>query len=58
MKINLHRLQLSTKAEHIEWTCRTAFERLVMASPKDVTDFWQSIMLLQARQWWEQAVWA
>ena len=41
-------------AEHIEWACRTAFERLVVATPKEIADFWHAIPLAQARQWCEQ----
>jgi hypothetical protein len=44
------------EAEHIEWACRTAFERLVIATPKEIADFWHAITLAQARQWCEQAV--
>ncbi|MFN0108303.1 MAG: winged helix-turn-helix domain-containing protein [Blastocatellia bacterium] len=44
-----------TEAEHIEWACRTAFERLVIATPKEVADFWHAITLAQARQWCERA---
>ncbi len=43
-----------SEAEHIEWACRTAFERLVVATPKEITDFWHAITLAQARQWCEQ----
>lgn len=44
-----------TEAEHIEWACRTALERLVIATPKEIADFWYAIPLAQARQWCEQA---
>ncbi|MBS1812413.1 MAG: YcaQ family DNA glycosylase [Acidobacteria bacterium] len=44
-----------SEAEHIEWACHTAFERLVIATPKEIADFWHSITLAQARQWCEQA---
>lgn len=44
-----------TEAEHIEWACRTAFERLVIATPKEIAAFWDAITLAQARQWCEQA---
>ncbi len=43
-------------AEHVEWACRTAFERLVIATAKEIVDFWHAITLAQARQWCEQAV--
>jgi uncharacterized protein len=44
-----------SEAEQIEWACRTAFERLVIATPKEIADFWQAITPAQARQWCEQA---
>ena len=44
-----------SETEHIEWACRTAFERLVIATPKEVVDFWHALTLAQARQWCEQA---
>ena len=48
-------LTTPTEAEHIAWACRTAFERLVIATPKEVADFWHAITLAQARQWCEHA---
>ncbi len=45
-----------SEAEHVEWACRTAFERLVIATPKEIAKFWRAITLAQARQWCEQAV--
>jgi uncharacterized protein len=44
-----------SEAEHIEWACRTAFERLATATPKEIADFWQTITIAQARRWCEQA---
>jgi len=44
-----------SEAEHVEWACRTAFDRLVLATPKEVADFWAAISVAQARQWCEQA---
>lgn len=44
-----------TEADHIEWACCTAFERLVIATPKEIADFWHAITLAEARQWCEQA---
>lgn len=44
-----------TDAEHIEWACRTAFERLVIATAKEIADFWHAIPLAQAQQWCARA---
>lgn len=49
------RLATPAVAEHIEWACRMAFERLVIATPKEIADFWHAITPAQARQWCEQA---
>ncbi len=48
-------LTAPTETEHIEWACRTALERLVIATPKEIADFWHAISLAQVRQWCEQA---
>ncbi len=45
-----------SEAEHVEWACRTAFERLVIATPNEIAHFWHAITSAQARQWCEQAV--
>lgn len=45
-----------TEAEHVEWACRTAFERLVIATSNEIAHFWHSITFAQVRQWCEQAV--
>ncbi len=49
------RLAAPAEAEHIEWACRTAFERLVIATAKEIADFWHAITLAQAGQWCERA---
>ncbi len=49
------KLAAPSESEHIEWACRTAFERLVIATSKEIADFWHAITLAQARQWCEQA---
>ncbi|MDX2043238.1 MAG: crosslink repair DNA glycosylase YcaQ family protein [Acidobacteriota bacterium] len=49
------KLAAPAESEHIEWVCRTAFERLVIATSKEIADFWHAITLAQARQWCEQA---
>jgi uncharacterized protein len=51
-----HALPEPTEAEHVEWACSTALERLVIATPKEIADFWDAIAPAQAKQWCEQAV--
>jgi hypothetical protein len=42
-----------TEREHVEWACRTALERLVVATPKEIAEFWQTIGIAQAKAWCE-----
>lgn len=51
-----HALAPPTEEEHLGWACRTAFERLTIASSKEVADFWHAITPTQARHWCEAAV--
>lgn len=37
--------------EHVEWACRTALERLCVATPKEIADFWHAITPAQAVTW-------
>lgn len=45
-----------SEPEHIEWACRTALERLVIATPKEIAEFWNAIETAQARKWCEEVV--
>lgn len=40
---------------HVEWACATAFERLVVATPKEVADFWNAVEPARAKAWCERA---
>ncbi len=51
-----HSLTHPTEEEHLEWACRTALERLVIATPKEIADFWHTITIAQARHWCEAVV--
>ena len=51
----LHRAPAPTEEEHTEWACSTAIERLVIATPKELSDFWASIDPARARGWCERA---
>jgi uncharacterized protein YcaQ len=50
-----HSIAEPTEAEHIEWACGTAMERLVIATPKEIAEFWKAITAVQAGQWCEEA---
>jgi uncharacterized protein YcaQ len=51
----LHRAPAPAEEEHTEWACSTALERLVVATPKELADFWASIEPARAREWCERA---
>ncbi len=43
-------------AAHVEWACRTALERLGVATSNEVAAFWNSIPAADARVWCDAAV--
>ena len=44
-----------SEPEHVEWACLTAFERLAVATPKEVAEFWDAVDVAQAKAWCEEA---
>jgi uncharacterized protein len=44
-----------TEDEHVEWACSTALERLVVATPKELSEFWAAVDIEAARGWCEGA---
>ena len=42
--------------EHTEWACRTALERLVVATPRELAQFWDAVDVTRARSWCEEAL--
>ncbi len=51
----LHSAPAPTEEEHTEWACSTALERLVVATPKELAEFWAAIDIARARAWCERA---
>jgi uncharacterized protein YcaQ len=45
-----------TEPEHVDWACSTALERLVIATAKEIAEFWNAIGIAQAKAWCEEAV--
>jgi uncharacterized protein len=41
--------------EHLDWACRTALERLGVATPEEVASFWEAVPLADAKAWCERA---
>ncbi|HVG21236.1 MAG TPA: crosslink repair DNA glycosylase YcaQ family protein, partial [Blastocatellia bacterium] len=50
-----HAVAEPDEADHVEWACSTALERLVIATPKEIADFWKAITPAQAKVWCEEA---
>jgi uncharacterized protein len=42
--------------EHTEWACRTALERLVVATPRELAQFWEAVDIARAKSWCEEAL--
>ena len=38
-------------AEHLAWACSTAAERLLVFTPKELADFWNSLEVAEAKAW-------
>ena len=45
-----------TEAQHIDWACQTALERLVIATPKELAEFWQTIDTARAKAWCDESI--
>ncbi|WP_026852102.1 winged helix-turn-helix domain-containing protein [Geothrix fermentans] len=50
-----HALPCPEPAEHLEWACATAAERLWVFTPKELAEFWASIEAVEAKGWCERA---
>jgi len=50
-----HAAPRPTEAEHVEWACSTALERLCVATPKELAEFWDAIEIADAKAWCESA---
>ena len=53
---DLHCAPAPTEEEHTEWACSTALERLVVATPKELAEFWAAIDPARAKGWCDAAV--
>jgi uncharacterized protein len=45
------RLPAPSREEHIEWACRTALERLGVATPRQIAQFWNAVTAAEAGSW-------
>jgi uncharacterized protein len=48
-----HPLPPSSAEAHIDWACRSALERLGVAIPSEISDFWNAISIAEAKAWCE-----
>jgi uncharacterized protein YcaQ len=46
-----HALSTPDDAEHVDWACRSALERLGVANPTELAAFWAAIGIASARAW-------
>ena len=52
---HLHAQPTPDEQEHIAWACRSALQRLGIATAKEVRDFWNAIPVTDAKRWLEHA---
>lgn len=52
----MHAAPKPSAAEHVQWACSTAIDRLAVATPAEVAAFWRAVPLAQVRRWLETAV--
>jgi uncharacterized protein YcaQ len=46
-----HDLPAPETDAHVDWACRSALERLIIASPSEIAAFWNAVKLPPARRW-------
>jgi uncharacterized protein len=49
-------LAMPSEEEHVEWACRTALERLGVATAREVAQFWNAIDQKRVQRWCEGGV--
>lgn len=50
-----HAAARPAKADHIDWACRSALDRLGVATPKELADFWNALYAEECKKWCERA---
>jgi uncharacterized protein len=48
-------LPVPSAREHLDWACRTALERLGVATPGEIAGFWRALEIAEAAAWCEAA---
>lgn len=52
---DVHQQPEPNRKQHIEWACRSALERLIIATPAEISAFWHAISIAEARDWCKAA---
>ncbi|HEX3529120.1 MAG TPA: crosslink repair DNA glycosylase YcaQ family protein [Thermoanaerobaculia bacterium] len=52
---HLHAAPLPSPEENVAWACRSALERLGVATPSEIAGFWNAVSLEEARDWCARA---
>jgi uncharacterized protein len=47
----VHVAQTPSREAVVDWACRSAFERLGVATPKDIAGFWAAVSTAEAQAW-------
>jgi uncharacterized protein YcaQ len=51
-----HDLPIPEWDAHVDWACRSALERLVIATPTEIAAFWRAVDIAAARTWCADAL--
>jgi uncharacterized protein YcaQ len=49
-------IEKPSDAEHVDWACRTALERLGTATPREIAQFWAAVKVDRVTAWLKSAV--
>lgn len=53
---DLHSLPTHTQSEYIDWSCKAALDRLVVATPNELAAYFGGVSLQEARTWGTKAI--
>jgi len=53
---DVHALDPPPREVHVAWVCRSALDRLGIATAGQIAEFWKAIPVAEARRWCDQAV--
>jgi uncharacterized protein len=50
-----HEIAEPSPDQHVEWACSTAMERLQIATPREIAQFWDAVSIADADEWCKRA---